>query len=130
MKRVFLFCLLASVFVLGMSAQTTGAQIKFEKKTHDFGTFSENDGLQTVVFPFTNEGDAPLVIHQAIASCGCTVASFTKTPIKPGESGEVKVSYDGKGKWPGEFSKTITIKTNGTPEAVKLYIKGNMTVDK
>lgn len=131
MKRLFLSCLLAIVCSFSLNAQTAGGpQIKFDKKSHDFGTFNEKDGPQTVAFEFVNDGDQPLVIHQAIASCGCTVPSFTKTPIKPGERGEVKVTYNGKGKWPGEFTKTITVKTNGTPEAVKLYIKGNMTVDK
>jgi len=130
MKRLILFCLMAFIYAFSLSAQTaSGPRINFEKKSHDFGTFSEKESVQTVVFAFVNEGDAPLVIHQAIASCGCTVPSFTKTPIKPNERGEVKVTYNGKGKWPGEFTKTITVKTNGTPETVKLYIKGNMTAE-
>ena len=51
------------------------ADIKFEKTTHDFGTFSEDDPVVTCTFKFTNTGDGLLVIHQAVASCGCTVPS-------------------------------------------------------
>ncbi|MGN0069418.1 MAG: DUF1573 domain-containing protein [Prevotella sp.] len=107
-------------------AQTEEAEIKFEKTTINFGKFSESDPVQKCVFKFTNVGTAPLIINQAVASCGCTVPSYTKAPIKPGESGEVKVTYNGKGKFPGHFKKTITIRTNGATEMTRLYIEGDM----
>lgn len=103
------------------------ADIKFDKLTQDFGTFSESKPVQETVFTFTNVGNAPLIINQAIASCGCTVPSYPKTPIKPGEKGQIKVKYNGKGKFPGPFKKSITIRTNGVAEMTRLYIKGNMT---
>lgn len=130
MKKLLFIASLIIFTAQATLAQTTScAQIKFDKTTHDFGTFAEKDGLQTVVFSFTNVGDAPLVIHQAVASCGCTVPSYTKKPIQPGEKGEVKVTYKGQGKWPGEFQKTVSVVTNGKPVKVTLYIKGNMTVE-
>ncbi|MBQ8047856.1 MAG: DUF1573 domain-containing protein [Prevotella sp.] len=107
-------------------AQLPEAEIKFDKTTHDFGTFSEADGVQKCVFTFTNTGDAPLIINQAVASCGCTVPSYTKSPIAPGEKGEIKVTYNGKGKFPGHFKKTITVRTNGATEMTRLYIEGTM----
>lgn len=67
-----------------------------------------------------------MVINQAVASCGCTVPSYTKTPIKPGEKGEIKVTYNGKGAFPGHFKKTITVRTNGVTELTRLYIEGVM----
>ena len=69
---------------------------------------------------------APLVINQAVASCGCTVPSYPKAPIKPGEKGEIKITYNGKGKFPGHFKKTITIRTNATTEMTRLYVEGVM----
>ena len=79
------------------------------------------------VFKFTNVGDAPLIIHQAIASCGCTVPTYTKEPVKPGESGQIEVTYNGKGKFPGRFTKNITVRTNGKETAtVRLTISGDM----
>jgi hypothetical protein len=103
------------------------AELKFEKTTHDFGTFSEEDPVVTYIFKFTNKGDAPLVIHQAVASCGCTVPEYTKEPIKPGAKGEIKVTYNGAGRFPGQFRKTITIHSNAENDLVRLYIKGDMT---
>lgn len=103
------------------------ADIKFDKTTHDFGTFSEDDPKVTCTFKFTNTGDGLLIIHQAVASCGCTVPEYSKEPIKPGESGEITVTYNGAGKFPGYFKKSITIRTNGKQEIVRLYVTGDMT---
>lgn len=112
------------VMSIAMMAQ---AEVSFEKTSHNFGTFSETNAIQKCVFKFTNTGDKPLIINQAVASCGCTVPSYTKTPIKPGESGEITVTYNGTGKFPGHFKKTITIRSNGKTEMVRLYIEGDMT---
>ena len=103
------------------------AEIKFDKLTHNFGTFSEKNPVVTTTFTYTNVGEQPLVINQAVASCGCTVPEYTKTPIKPGEKGEIKVTYNGAGKFPGHFKKSITIRTNGVVEMTRLYIEGEMT---
>ncbi len=107
-------------------ASAQQAQIKFDKTTHDFGKFSEAQPSQECTFKFTNTGDAPLVINQAVASCGCTVPNYTKEPVAPGKTGQIKVTYNGKGKFPGHFKKSITIRTNGKPEMTRLYIEGTM----
>lgn len=116
------------IAMLGFAmAALAQAEIKFDKTVNNFGTFSEKDGVQTCVFTFTNVGNQPLVINQAVASCGCTVPTYTKQPVQPGEKGEIKVKYNGTGKFPGHFKKTITIRTNGLKEMVRLYIEGDMT---
>lgn len=122
MKRIFSL-LTMLVFAIAMMAQ---ADIKFDKTVHDFGKFSENDPIVKCTFTFTNTGDKPLVVNQAVASCGCTVPTYTKKPVLPGETGTVNVTYNGKGKFPGHFKKTITIRTNGKTEMVRLYIEGDM----
>lgn len=124
MKKIFL--LLMMLVSLVAYAQQEQPEIKFDKTVHNFGTFSEKTPVQTAVFAFTNIGKAPLIINQAIASCGCTIPSYTKEPIMPGEKGTVKVTYNGKGKFPGHFKKSITIRTNGKVEMVRLYIEGDM----
>ena len=126
MKKILIMTLL---LVCGMSTVLAQkpAEIKFDKLTHDFGTFSEKSPVVTCVFTYTNVGEEPLVINQAIASCGCTVPEYTKTPIKPGEKGTIKVTYNGEGKFPGHFKKSITVRTNGAVEMTRLYIEGDMT---
>lgn len=123
--------LVTTIFILTSLFAYAGimgdADIKFEKTTHDFGTFSEDDPVVTCTFKFTNTGEGLLVIHQAVASCGCTVPVYPKEPIKPGEGGEITVTYNGAGKFPGHFKKSITIRTNGKQEIVRLYVTGDMT---
>ena len=124
MKKLILTTIL-SIFAM-VTFAAGEAEIKFEKTSHDFGTFSESSPKVTCVFKFTNTGDKLLVIHQAIASCGCTVPQYPKEPIKPGESGEITVTYNGAGKFPGHFKKSITIRTNGKQEIIRLYVEGDM----
>lgn len=123
MKRLFSLVLLFAVMgIMGVSAQ---AIIKFETTTHDFGHFPEDKPV-SYKFVFENAGDEPLLIQQAISSCGCTVANYTKTPVKPGEKGEVNVTYNGKGKVPGYFKKAITIRSSASNGLSRLYISGTM----
>lgn len=125
MKKVLLFAMLLVCGVMATMAQKP-AEIKFDKVKHNFGTFLEKDGVQTCTFAFTNVGEEPLVINQAMPSCGCTVPSYSKEPIMPGQKGEIKVSYNGRGKSYGYFSKKINVRTNGVPELTVLEIEGEM----
>lgn len=104
--------------------------IKFEKTTIDFGTFSEDNPVQTCVFKFKNVGKAKLAITYVHTSCGCTVADYPKDYISPGGTGEIRVTYDGKGKLPGKLKKTIQVFYNGKPndeDMVRVYVTGNMS---
>lgn len=102
------------------------AEVTFDTLRHDFGKFPKSEPAQHCSFPFTNTGTAPLIIHQAFASCGCTIPTYTKEPIKPGERGVIDVTYDGTDKFPGHFQKTITIRSNAINEVVRLTIEGTM----
>ncbi|WP_411895875.1 DUF1573 domain-containing protein [Winogradskyella sp. A2] len=101
------------------------AVLEFESEILDYGTINQNsDGLRT--FIFINTGDAPLVISRVKTSCGCTVPSYSKAPILPGESGEIKIKYDTKRL--GAFSKTITVMSNAKGGNKILKIKGQVVV--
>ena len=126
MKRFIFTTLFTLISVMTVLAAGV-AEIKFEKTKHNFGLFSESSPKVTCTFSFKNVGDGPLIIHQAIASCGCTVPQYPKEPIKAGESGKITVTYDGYGRFPGRFRKSITIRTNGKTEITRLIIEGEMT---
>jgi hypothetical protein len=116
----------SEVKVTGVTKAENYAEIKFDTLRHNFGKFSKNDPIVKCTFRFKNSGTAPLVIHQAFASCGCTVPTFTKEPIKPGESGVIDVTYNGTDKFPGHFQKTITVRSNAVSEVTRLIIEGDM----
>ncbi|MBY8961864.1 DUF1573 domain-containing protein [Flavobacterium sp. D11R37] len=86
------------------------AVMKFDETEHDFGDINEGETVEHT-FTFTNAGSSDLVISNAKASCGCTVPSYTKTAVAPGETGEVKVSFNSAGKT-GNQNKSVTITAN------------------
>lgn len=96
----------------------------FENETIDYGDLVKgtDDGVR--VFKFKNTGKTPLLISNVKSSCGCTVPSYPKEQIMPGQSGEISVKYNMS---PGRFSKSITVFSNANPEQVVLRIKGNIT---
>lgn len=109
----------------GMSAQRT-AQITFDTLTVDMGTFPENDAVRHGTFVFTNTGTAPLVLQQVMASCGCTAPTFSKEPVQPGQKGKIDVTYNGEGRFPGKFKKTINVHSNDPKGITRLFIVGEM----
>ena len=130
MKKIILLSMMLVCCLAVAVAQQAGgkkqAQIKFDKTTHNFGKFSESSPKVSCEFTYTNVGEAPLIINQAVASCGCAVPEYTKTPVQPGQKGKIKVTYNGAGRFPGHFKKSITIRTNGAVEMTRLYIEGDM----
>ena len=123
MKKIFLSLAVALFSVLGVKAQIgSGPEVEFEKEVHDFGTMKQYGDASTE-FKFTNTGTEPLIISNAKGSCGCTVPSWPKTPIKPGESAAIKVKYDSKRI--GPINKSVTISSNASNEPTKVIrIKG------
>lgn len=122
MKK-FITVLFLGFFGLSLLAQEKTAKIEFKTIEIDYGTIEKGaDGLRT--FEFTNSGDAPLIISNVKSSCGCTVPSWPKTPIMPGDSGEIKVKYDTNRVNP--IRKTITVTSNADTPTVALKIKGEV----
>lgn len=101
-------------------------EISFEKMEHNFGTIKE-DQVVFYTFKFENTGEADLIISRAVGSCGCTVPEFSKDPIKPGETGKIKVSFNPKGK-KGDQAKSVAVLCNIKEKMKKVLIKA--TVEK
>lgn len=122
MKKV-MFLLLA---VLPFLAFSQKAKIEFETTSHNFGTISENGGKAIYDFAFKNIGNAPLILTNVRAGCGCTTPEWNRQPVAPGESGHIKVSYDPKNR-PGSFVKSITVNSNAENSVISLTIRGNVS---
>tara|TARA_B110001450_G_scaffold55099_1_gene51653 strand:+ start:1155 stop:1664 length:510 start_codon:yes stop_codon:yes gene_type:complete len=90
-------------------ALTQGAEISFDKSTHDYGQI-EKSANGECIFVFTNTGNKPLKISNAKGSCGCTVPQWPREEIAPGATGEIKVRYDTKRV--GVINKSVTIQSN------------------
>lgn len=111
MKKIFLL----SALFLGVSMftyaqkETKGPKIAFESVVHDYGNVAKSANGDCI-FTFKNEGNEPLLLSSVSASCGCTTPDWTKEPIMPGQTGEIKVHYNTN--LVGSFRKTVTVISN------------------
>jgi len=96
----------------------------FQTNVVDFGVIEQGTKDDVRKVSFTNEGLAPLIISGARGSCGCTVPSYQKEPIMPGESSEISVKYATNRV--GPINKTVTITTNEGGAPHKLVVKGKV----
>ena len=136
MKRFFLLLMLACGFTAvqaqtetpavieaeATEVKTDGPVMTFEALEIDYGTI-EQDSDPFRIFKFKNTGTEALLITNARGSCGCTVPSYSKAPVAPGETSEIKVRYDTHRI--GQFRKRVTLTTNAG-EPIILTIKGKV----
>lgn len=131
MKKIFLALALISGIMVAQAQTTTSAEKKgvngpkmeFKTSVMDYGLIEHNsDGNRE--FVLTNTGNAPLIISNAKGSCGCTVPTWPKAPIAPGESASIGVKYSTNRI--GKFTKTITLTTNAEEKTKILTIKGEV----
>ena len=102
--------------------------MSFTETEHDFGTINEGDVVEHE-FVFTNTGNAPLVVTNAKGSCGCTVPTWSKEPIAPGEEGKMLVKFNSNGK-PNQQVKTVNITANTETGKELIKIKAFVTPKK
>lgn len=123
---ILIVALVFSIVIVRAQDEKTvnGPEITFPKTEHDYGTIYLN-GDGTYNFEFTNTGNEPLILSKPRSSCGCTVPSWPKEPILPGETDKIKVTYNTHKA--GAFNKTVTVYSNAKNKAtVLLRIKGKV----
>jgi hypothetical protein len=108
----------------------TGPKIEFQAKdnTIDYGTITKQNDNGIRTFYFKNTGDAPLLISNVQSTCGCTIPSYPKTPILPGQTNQIDIKYNMS---PGPMRKTITVESNAVnyeEGRVPLKIKGTVII--
>jgi len=98
--------------------------MEFDEDKFDFGNLTQGDVVHHN-FSFTNSGSNPLIITNAIGSCGCTVPTYPKEPIAAGEKGIIEVQFNSAGK-EGLQNKTVTVSANTDPPTTVLTITSNV----
>lgn len=135
MKRILTGIISLSILVAACNSNgktnttTTGnaagkAAIKFENDAFDFGKINQGDKV-THEYKFKNEGAAPLIITDSYATCGCTKPEWPRNPVKPGESGVIKVTFSSEGK-SGLQDKQITVVANTVPDKTVVHLVGEV----
>lgn len=114
LKTVKFFLLLFPVFLPIISQgqeNIPSALIDFPKKEINLGEVLESDPPKSLKFSFVNRSDKDFIIENIISSCGCTVAEWQRTPVKPGASSGIDILFSPSGMF-GELEKYIKIKAN------------------
>ena len=88
----------------------------------DFGRFPKEE-KQKRSFILTNAGKGLLVIQDIVTSCGCTMVEYSKEPVRPGGTLEVKVIYEAE--QAEHFDKTVTVYCNAEDSPLRLTVKGS-----
>lgn len=132
MKKVFLALLLSVLAICTVNAQekngakvSGGSQpeITFTELEHDYGTV-EKGGNGVCEFVYKNTGKAPLMLTNVRSSCGCTIPSWSREPLMPGQTATIKVKYNTNNV--GNINKTITVESNAKNGRTILKIKGKV----
>ncbi len=106
--------------------KTGGPHLEWESTVVDYGEIKKgSDPVRQAVF--YNKGTEPLIIKSARGSCGCTVPTWPKDPIMPGEKGVIEIRYDTQRV--GPINKTVSVSTNENEEETRITIKGNISSD-
>lgn len=141
-KGIIGLALVATLFSCGNSAENKGettadgtaqaeaneptakGKIEFKDDVFNFGEVKEGAVIEHV-YSFTNTGEAPIILSQVSASCGCTTPSHTQTPILPGKTGEVKVVFESEGQV-GKQQKIITVVSNAENAITTVQMRGEV----
>ena len=121
---IFLGIMAAMITVMAQDLAMAGNEsMVWNKKVHDFGEIEKSVAV-TATFEFENTGQTPIIVTAAKASCGCTVAEYTREPIPVGEFGSVTATYNAAKV--GTFNKTVTLTISGSDEPIVLTLRGNV----
>ena len=104
----------------GQAANVTSVSVN--ETVLDFGGFPKEE-IQERNFVLTNTGKGLLVIQDIITSCGCTKVEYSKEPVRPGGTLEVKVIYEADKA--EHFNKTVTVYCNTKDSPLRLTVKGS-----
>lgn len=104
--------------LLDSVARLPKTQINFEESRFNFGKIKEGESVSHT-YTFINTGNHPLIISDAIPSCGCTIPSFSKKPVAPGEKGHIEVAFHSANQ-KGNVHKNIIVVSNAAQDRVAI----------
>jgi hypothetical protein len=127
MKSISKFILpkiITGLFIAPLFAADVMPKIFINEPSHNFGKMVQGD-VRSHVFFYENRGGVVLKILKVTSSCGCTTGRPSKKELKPGEKGELKITFD-SAKFHGRQHKSVTMNTNDSENP---FVKFTFTAD-
>ena len=103
---------------------TDSTTVQMIDSVYDFGKINDGEKAE-FSFRFKNTGKNALIVSSATASCGCTVPEKPEAPVRPGETGVIKVVFNSQGRV-GEVHKVVNITSNAHPAFPILELRGQV----
>lgn len=119
--RLFDFAIIIALSSAFICPPADGAEFYFKEDRVRFAD-TEEGAILTHDFTFTNVGNAPLIISDYKVSCSCTKITFPLTPIAPGNTGTIHLSFDTTGKYDYQFRK-VEVYSNASKNPYTLSFK-------
>ena len=108
---------------IGVAQDEKQTTVAFDQTTINYGKIKAGeDGVR--IFTFTNTGEHDLIIARVYTGCSCTASKIPENAIKPGEKGEIEITYDTRKI--GPIAKVISVYANVPDGIVPLRIKGQV----
>ena len=127
MKRTIHIILISAASLLfpktGAAQEKISPSIEIDRTVHNFGDIIHKSGPVSCTFHLKNVGEKPVVIYNVVSTCGCTDVEWTREPLRPGQSGNISVTYSNdEGAYP--FDKTLTTYTSDSKKPILLKVRG------
>ncbi len=122
--RNHLVLLVLSALIAGTCAAQS-QPLKFDEPVWNFGRIAEDGGKVSHTYVFTNAGAKPVVIHEVVSTCACTVGAFSREPVMPGQKGSVTVTFDPLGLTP-TITRTLKVAYEGGNKFCTLTLQGQI----
>lgn len=128
---IFSFSLAVSLFsscspATSSSTTSSSQDVVFIDTLHHFGEIPLSSPIDTFDFKFVNSSQYAVLVFGAKPSCECTHAFYTHDPVMPGDTSFIRVIYDGSGRQPEYFNKTVSVTLSCLEEDVILSFDGEL----
>ncbi len=110
------------LFITVNAANSFSQEIKVRDPKQNFGFVHEGDTVK-LSYMIKNTGKLPLVISSYDVECGCTVMEKVEMPIAPGESYNIKVTFDTHQKYDRQ-DRIVKVVSNAVNSPTELRFKG------
>lgn len=125
-----ILCLQIIVFLTtGSMVAQNQVTVSYTDAECNFGLFPSSNPIKQADIIITCQGDGTLQIESVMTACSCTTVEYKKRPINPGCTDTISITYNGTDRWPGEFSRSLLIKSNAINSPTRVVLKGYMYDD-
>ncbi|MEM7036689.1 MAG: DUF1573 domain-containing protein [Bacteroidota bacterium] len=110
LKRLNISAKVLDNFPKSSAQKAAGARLRAEEVEHDFGKVPQGE-MPTAIFPIRNSGKSDLYIRKIYNSCACTSTAASQDTIAPGETAQLLVTFNTRGRI-GQEAKEVTVTSN------------------